>query len=93
MEPFIQDSGWRMLIMETIGMTLTGERGDTKVQMEHLLVSVSWKTSMASVEQVLYVCIDYTKQVYSYLYICMFNYSDIYWMCTENDLLENSSRR
>ena len=48
---------------------------------------------MASVEQVLYICNSYTQQVYSYLYICMFDYSDIYWMYAENDLLENSERR
>ena len=61
--------------------------------MEHLLVSVSWKTPMATLEQVLYICNSYTQQVYNYLYICMFYYSDIYWMYAENDLLENSERR
>ena len=49
METSTQNSGWRMSIMETIGMTLTGER-NTKDEMEHLLVSVLWKTAMPSVE-------------------------------------------
>ena len=78
---------WKRLVRSSL------ERRDTKDEVEYLLVSVLWKITMATLEQVFYICIDYTQQVYSYLYICMFNYSDIYWMCTENDLLENSEWR